>query len=76
MFWRLTMKMRWMAFLWNLHILEANTLRCAWIWVGHMGVSFSRTPRFCSKLMVKNGTRKGIRVSQFGPLVVTWEEAR
>lgn len=76
MFLWLTTKMRWMVFLWNLHILEANTWRGAWIWVGHMGISFRRIPRFDTKLMIKIGARKGIRVSQFGPLVVTWEEAR
>jgi len=44
--------------------------------VGHVGISFQRIPRFTTKLMIKRGAKKGIRVSQFGPLVVAWEEAR
>ena len=45
-----------------------------WIWVGRLGISFHRIPRFSTKLMVKKGALWGIRVSQFGPLVVTWKE--
>jgi len=67
----------WKSFLLlSLHSLEARSWRGAWIWVGHVGISFQRIPRFTTKLMIKRGAKKGIRVSQFGPLVVTWEEAR
>lgn len=69
-------RMWWGIFLYNLHARDMNTFRGAWIWVGHVGISFRRTWRFSSKLMIKIGARKGIRVSQFGPLEVTWEEVR
>lgn len=74
--WRFRFEL-WKAFiLIGLHNLEARSWRGAWIWVGQVGISFQRIPRFSTKLMIKIGAKKGIRVSQFGPLVVTWAEAR
>jgi hypothetical protein len=73
---RLRLKMWWMTLLMGLYGLETSTWRGVWIWVGHLGISFKRIPRFGSRLMVKRGDRLGIRVSQFGPLVVTWPESR
>lgn len=62
----------------NLRLLDLQraTGRGPWIWAGHLGVSFHRMPGFDTKLMIKRGARRGIRVSQFGPLVVTWPENR
>lgn len=64
----------WLAFLW-MKLYHLETAR-TWIWVGRLGISFRRIPRFDSKLMIKRGAKSGIRVSQFGPLVVTWPETR
>lgn len=72
----LTLRMRWLFFVGNLQSIDMRMDRGAWIWIGHVGVSFRRLWRFSSKLMIKIGARKGIRVSQFGPLRVTWEEIK
>lgn len=73
--WRLKALLWWSFLMLSLHNLEGSTWRGAWIWVGHVGISFRRIPRFTTKLMIKRGARKGIRVSQFGPLQMTWEES-
>ena len=73
--WSIRMRIWWSFLLLHLHHLEGATWRGAWIWVGHLGISFRRIPRFCTKLMIKRGKKSGIRVSQFGPLVMTWQEA-
>lgn len=74
--WPIRMRIWWTFLMMNLYRRETETRRNHWIWVGHLGISFRRIPRFDSKLMIKRGERKGIRVSQFGPLVMSWEEAR
>lgn len=74
MLWRLRMRMLWWSLMLCLYGLKDS--RGVWIWVGRLGISFSMIPRFCTKLMIKNGARYGIRVSQFGPLVTTWAESR
>jgi hypothetical protein len=76
MTWSLRIRVWWMFLMSHLYRLEAATWRGVWIWVGHLGISFRRIPRFDSKLMIKRGERRGIRVSQFGPLVMTWSETR
>lgn len=73
MLWQLRMKMWWMALKWNLLMLESR--RGLWLFVGHIGVAFRIIPRLTTRLMIKKGSAKGIRVSQFGPLVVTWPES-
>jgi hypothetical protein len=73
--WHLRAKLWWHFLMMGLWCMERSP-RGAWIWVGHVGISFRIIPRFTSKLMIKNSAKKGIRVSQFGPLVATWEEAR
>ena len=74
MTWSIRMRMWWMSML--LHFYDLEVSRGIWIWVGHMGIAFKRIPRFHTKLMIKIGASSGIRVSQFGPLVVTWSESR
>lgn len=68
------MKLWWMSTLMNLLYLEMAKTRGVWIWAGHLGISFQRIPGFSSKLMIKHGERQGIRVFQFGPLIMTWAE--
>lgn len=58
----------------HLLLLEVATGRGPWIWAGHLDISFQRTPGFGSRLIARRGERRGIRVSRFGPLVVTWPE--
>jgi hypothetical protein len=68
--------------LWKTRIMMALTsrelrdFRGIWIWVGRVGIAFRRIPRLGSKLMIKRGASWGIRVSQFGPLVVSFPESR
>lgn len=62
----------WGSLKWNL--LQMESRRLMWLFVGHVGIGFRIVPRLETKLMIKIGAAKGIRVSQFGPLVVTWEE--
>lgn len=64
----------WGCLKWNLCQLESR--RGIWLFVGHVGISFRIIPRFSTRLMIKIGAAKGIRVSQFGPLVATWEERK
>lgn len=73
---KLIREIRIFVFFWNLHMADMNTGRSPWIWVGHVGISFRRTWRFSTKLMIKTCARRGIRVSQFGPLLWTQEESR
>lgn len=72
--WRLRAKLWWHFLMMRLYWTERSP-RGAWIWVGHVGISFRPVPRFDTKLMIKKSAKKGIRVSQFGPLQVTWEES-
>lgn len=64
----------WGCLKWNL--LQMESRRGLWLFVGHVGIAFRIMPRLNTKLMIKVGSAKGIRVSQFGPLVVTWEERK
>lgn len=64
---------------WHLFILDMlgrESRRGVWLFAGHLGISFKIIPRLFTKLYIKKGEKKGIRVSQFGPLVLTWEERR
>ena len=65
-------ELNWFLLKWKL--LQMESRRGIWLFVGHLGVAFRIIPRFATRLMVKRGATKGIRVSQFGPLVLTWEE--
>jgi hypothetical protein len=62
----------WGSLKWNILTMESR--RGIWLFIGHVGIAFRIIPRISTKLMIKIGAAKGIRVSQFGPLVVTWEE--
>lgn len=61
-------------FFWKWNMLQLESRRGIWFFVGHLGVAFRIIPRFATRLMVKIGATKGIRITQFGPLVLTWEE--
>lgn len=60
--------------LWRFNLLMMESRRGIWFFVGHLGVAFKIIPRLRTRLMIKRGAKKGVRVSQFGPLVLTWEE--
>lgn len=65
-----------MVWWWSLKltVLEMESRRGIWLFVGQLGIGFKIIPRFCTKFMVKHGAPWGIRVTQFGPLVLTWKE--
>ena len=66
----------WTRIMMDLSFRELASYRRIWVWVGRVGIGFRRIPRLGSKLMIKRDASWGIRVSQFGPLVVTFQESR
>lgn len=68
---RLMWLVRWHMAKNALHNLDMMTSRGHWIWLGHLGISFLRFPRFSFSFKVKRGQMKGILIGQFGPLLFT-----
>lgn len=62
----------WLSLKWKL--LQMESRRGMWLFVGQVGIAFRIFPRFETRLMVRRGATWGIRISQFGPLIVTWKE--